>query len=179
MAKRRVCNLKTIRFKPKNGVTSGAADCSFKTPTTTCAPLNCDSQATLITSSGYPCGRCVCNQGWAGPGRLCGPDNDNDGWSDIALNCPDVSCEQDNCVGVPNSGQEDADGDGMGDICDNDSDNDGVSDNFDNCPYVPNSDQADDDGDNVGDICDNCLLFSNENQENTDNDDDGDYRTEQ
>ena len=43
----------------------------------------------------------------------------------------------------------DADGDGLGDVCDSDSDQDGVSDLIDNCLQVPNPDQADVNGEMV------------------------------
>ena len=35
--------------------------------------------------------------------------------------------------------QEDADGDGIGDACDNDPDGDGIPTEVDNCPTVPNA----------------------------------------
>jgi len=109
-----------------------------------------------------------------GPGHLCGPDNDSDGWSDVSLECQEASCAQDNCVGYPNSGQEDADGDGEGDACDSDSDNDGINDDKDNCPLHANPEQTDDDEDTVGDACDNCVKNPNRYQEDVDNDSIGD-----
>jgi len=109
-----------------------------------------------------------------GPGHLCGPDNDSDGWSDVSLECQEASCAQDNCVGYPNSGQEDADGDGEGDACDSDSDNDGIKDDKDNCPLHPNPEQTDSDEDYVGEACDNCIKDPNRYQEDIDNDSIGD-----
>ena len=138
-----------------------------------CVPL-CHQQAILKNSSQHPCGECVCTPGWAGPGTICGQDNDADGWSDFVLDCDQSSCKQDNCIGIPNSGQEDSDIDGLGDHCDDDADGDLIVNIRDNCPLHYNIDQADTDGDGVGDACDNCVDIKNKYQENVDSDEFGD-----
>jgi parallel beta-helix repeat protein len=86
-----------------------------------------------------------------------GPDKDGDGVPDTTDNCPTVA----------NPGQEDADGDGQGNVCDDCTDTDG--DSFgdpgfpantcptDNCPNDANPGQEDLDGDGVGNVCDNTA----------------------
>lgn len=69
---------------------------------------------------------------------------DGDSVADSLDNCPDQS----------NSGQEDQDGDGTGDICDGELDGDGVLNAADNCPTVSNGGQQNQDGDALGDVCD-------------------------
>ncbi|KAK5648496.1 hypothetical protein RI129_003388 [Pyrocoelia pectoralis] len=120
---------------------------------------------------------CKCKIGFAGDGVICGPDQDLDGWPDFTLNCRDPRCKKDNCPDKPNSGQEDADGDGLGDACDPDADNDGIPNHPDNCPLIPNPDQADTDvggPDRQGDACDNCPTVPNFDQSDIDGDSKGD-----
>uniref|UniRef100_A0AAR5P3M5 Cartilage oligomeric matrix protein n=1 Tax=Dendroctonus ponderosae TaxID=77166 RepID=A0AAR5P3M5_DENPD len=136
--------------------------------------LRCDRNAKCgqLVSGEYIC---VCIVGWAGNGEICGRDSDLDSWPDDQLPCGEEHCRKDNCLDLPNSGQEDADGDGLGNACDPDPDGDNVI-SDDNCPFRPNADQRDSERnpDKIGDVCDNCVNVYNPDQSDIDNDDIGD-----
>jgi hypothetical protein len=97
-------------------------------------------------------------------------DSDGDG----VLDAPD------NCRTTPNPGQQDLEGDAIGDICDPDDENDGVPDTSDNCPVTVNPGQQnmvhpgttpgdhceDPEPDGVVDAPDNCPDAANPGQEN-------------
>ncbi|WP_421846200.1 thrombospondin type 3 repeat-containing protein [Marinobacter sp.] len=132
-------------------------------------------------------------------GDACDTDTDGDTVADKAddgdgtFSVIDSADGGDNCPLVANVSQEDADGDGVGDACENDGESDGIPDGADNCPAIANPGQEDLDGDGIGDVCDsdvdgdginnedalgqsldNCPRVANSDQSDTDGDGIGD-----
>jgi MYXO-CTERM domain-containing protein len=137
-------------------------------------------------------------------------DSDGDGHGDDCDNCPSIAntgladtdadllgdlCdddadadtlinELDNCVFVPNLGQQNADSeiDGFGNACDENDDGDSCDDALDKCPLIfaincqddqgieRNACFPDDDADNIEDLFDNCPAVVNPDQADSDND---------
>ena len=54
---------------------------------------NCDEHASCIYL-GPAQFKCVCNNGWAGDGVLCGEDPDQDGIVTVAISCTEPGCRR-------------------------------------------------------------------------------------
>lgn len=102
------------------------------------------------------------------------PDTDGDGVLDEDIGLQDTDSDgiindEDNCIDTPNEDQNDWDNDELGDVCDDDDDNDGIKDNEDDFPYDP-SENKDSDNDSYGDNSDNCPSIFNPDQADADSD---------
>lgn len=121
-----------------------------------------------------------------GYGNACDSDDDNDGLTDLSDNCPIMpnyelygTCTSGTSVGSPcnspgqntqqcgtngfcSMNQEDTDGNGIGDACNDelDVDNDEIENEVDNCERY-NPDQKDLNNNEIGDACESDLTIAN------------------
>ena len=173
---------------------------------------DCDADGDGYDAEGEMCEGDDCDDADAavnpGAAEICNneKDDDCDGFTDgLDPDCIEdtdgdtIPNGEDNCIDVYNPGQEDADSDGLGDVCDDCTDTDG--DGFgnpgfalntcppDNCPAVANPGQEDANCNGIGDACDcpdrdadgvcdavdNCPDHGNARQDDSDEDGIGDY----
>ena len=93
----------------------------------------------------------------------------NDASETVDSDSDSVGDNSDNCPNIANTEQLNTDGDLLGNMCDDDDDNDGLNDQYDAFP-LDASEQVDSDGDGVGN---NGDIFPNDSSETLDTDSDG------
>jgi len=116
-----------------------------------CSQAQVDSDGDGVCNTDAPAGAGGpppgCNGSDACPDTPQGEMVNADGCSDTQLDTDNdgVTDAEDNCPLVFNDGQEDLDGDDVGDVCDGDIDGDNILNDDDNCRINANEDQADND----------------------------------
>ena len=194
-------NSTTIHYSYWDNITSDIATGSYGTPQTSAA-LQAPTNYTGIyeqwrnqgcgwdfgTSSQYPAIRClpIAPERQRSFYRVSGdgvlvfvPISATDDPISSDIDGDGVMNSVDNCLFTTNADQQDMDGNGIGDPCD-DADADRVMNSVDNCLFIANADQQDMDGNGIGDPCDdsdgdgvmnsvdNCPSIANADQQDTD-----------